>query len=149
MLSSAHRASSVSYIRIASATGMDPAFHRVVNSHILRFAIAMRVYVRIFGAVTVWWFERTNIYLKFRNLLWQMEEYTIYWTQWTYRIQAEQHLPMCHETDWGIWPVSHKACSWIWSKGATNVIISIINKRWGRSDLIMAKFQNYSICTIC
>ena len=34
--------------------GMDPAFHRVVNSHILRFAIAMRVYVRIFGAVTVW-----------------------------------------------------------------------------------------------
>ena len=40
--------------RIASATGMDPAFHRVVNSHILRFAIAMRVYVRIFGAVTVW-----------------------------------------------------------------------------------------------
>ena len=61
--------------RIASATGMDPAFHRVVNSHILRFAIAMRVYVRIFGAVTVWWFERTNIYLKFRNLPWQMEEY--------------------------------------------------------------------------
>ena len=39
---------------IAIATGMDQAFQRVVNSHILRFAIAMRVYVRIFGAVTVW-----------------------------------------------------------------------------------------------
>ena len=69
------------------------AFHRVVNSHILRFAIAMRVYVRFFGAVTVWSFERSNI----RNLLWQMGEYYLLDT-----VNISDPNRMCHETDWGI-----------------------------------------------
>ena len=39
---------------IASASGMEQAFHRVVNSHILRFAIAMRVGETGVGCHTGW-----------------------------------------------------------------------------------------------
>ena len=75
---------------------MDQAFHRVDNSHILRLAIAMRVGLR------------SHLWSSHRLVIWENQyiwnfvtcsgrwRNTIYWTQWTYRIQTEQHLPMCH-----------------------------------------------------
>ena len=123
---------------IPSTTGMDQALHRVVNSHILRFAITMRVYVHIFGAVTVWWFDRTNV---FEISLLELADGVILFIGHSEHIGSRQNstfqcvMKPISEFE----PCLTKHVDEFWSEGATKVIISIVNKTWGRSDLIMAK----------
>ena len=58
--------------------------------------------------MVIW--ENHYIYLKFRNLLWQIEEYYLLDTVNISDPDRTAPSNVSYETDWGIWAVHHKAC---------------------------------------